>query len=312
MRRRDLFARTRQNIVLASLGIVMIGLVAFALVTLGLFSGQLYRSVDQQLQTHRNMTITEMKVAYDGGTVREVVMPVPLAQDLISLVWQGDTLVKDSPHAYKGSDATPNLSAITLGEIGTIRDGDYQYRAVEFEVKGLTVQLLLNINEQANSIKALCIALIRAGLIIGVIVIALGYALATITLRPLRRTYEKQVAFIQDASHEMRTPLAVIKGRLELLVRKPEDSIMQHYEEMAGIMSELRGLEKLNSDLLLMSKEDVAGKLTLEDVSINTFMESIYPMYEALAEAQKKHFEYQRVPEDMMAKWDLEIGRAHV
>jgi signal transduction histidine kinase len=48
-----------------------------------------------------------------------------------------------------------------------------------------------------------------------------------IYLTELKNTKEKE--FTSDASHELRTPLTVIKGTLEVLIRKPRNS--SEYEE---------------------------------------------------------------------------------
>lgn len=123
-----------------------------------------------------------------------------------------------------------------------------------------------------------------------IVAIILWAYLASRAIKPVREAYEKQVYFVQDASHEMRTPLAVIKGKLELLVHSWGDTIDDHFEHISKMMSEVRGLEKLNSDLLLLSKEDLD-----------------------LAEIKEKNFKVVKPKGEILVQWDYDkIKRAVV
>jgi signal transduction histidine kinase len=68
---------------------------------------------------------------------------------------------------------------------------------------------------------------------------------------------EKQ--FTSDASHELRTPLSVIKGTLEVLVRKPRE-IQQYEEKINYCISETDRMTKLIDQLLLLARYD-SGKV---------------------------------------------------
>ena len=98
MQTKNIFRQTRRRIVVTSLEIVIGVLIIFAIVTSSIFDRNLYRSIDQQLLTHNNMTINDIKVILKEDQVTEVVMPVPLAQNLISFVWKQDVLIKGSRH----------------------------------------------------------------------------------------------------------------------------------------------------------------------------------------------------------------------
>ena len=102
-------------------------------------------------------------------------------------------------------------------------------------------------------------------------------------MKPVKEAYDKQVYFVQDASHEMRTPLAVIKGRLELLANSWEDTIEMHFEHISKMMSEIRGLEKLNSDLLLLSKEDLNLTVNITSFKLDDFIKDLSDFYFDLA-----------------------------
>lgn len=305
MKERDIFKRTRKNIIVISVGSVMVALLIYALITAQLYKGRVFKDVDQQIQTQRNRVIHDPAVIkYKGEHISKVVIPPPLTSDLISFVWLDDKLVDQSPHEYEGDDLYPNFNEKPEDEIFTLEDGGYTYRAVQFTKQGLKVQLLVNVNQEIASVRALERSLGISFLILIVIALILASYLAVSILKPLKVVYNKQLAFIQDASHEMRTPLAIIKGRLELLVRCKEDKLEEHYEELSIIMKEIRGLEKLNSDLLLMSKEDMGMKLELTNFSLNEFISEIGEFYTDFAELQEKTFKVNLIEEDIEVNWD--------
>lgn len=72
----------------------------------------------------------------------------------------------------------------------------------------------------------------------------------------IQLAYEKQNRFTLDASHELATPLAVIKGYVDILDRwgKYEKDVLD--ESLAGIKNELVQMTALLDTLLLLSKAD--------------------------------------------------------
>ena len=223
--RKDIFTNTRRNIIGMSLGIVMGTLLIFAMITQAIYEESLFDEVDHQLLTHKNMIMNEAHIQYSNGDVLEIVLPSPLVKELINYVWQGERLVKDSPHAYKGENQYPQFPEEVTDKIISIEDGINHYRGVQFEYKDCKIQLLLSVDDQIASVVNLQRALFSAFLVLVLIGFLISFYLAKIALKPLYKAYHKQAAFIQDASHEMRTPLAVIKGKLELIVRRPQDYI---------------------------------------------------------------------------------------
>ncbi len=72
----------------------------------------------------------------------------------------------------------------------------------------------------------------------------------------IQRSYEKQKRFTMDASHELATPLSVIKGYTDLMDRwgKNEPAVLD--EAIRSIQSELSNMTALMDVLLLLSKGD--------------------------------------------------------
>lgn len=70
-----------------------------------------------------------------------------------------------------------------------------------------------------------------------------------------RKIYLAQKEFTENASHELQTPLAIIKSKLELFIQ--QESLSEEQSLLIGDMSKaLAGIEKLNLGLLLLAKMD--------------------------------------------------------
>ncbi|MDJ0337957.1 HAMP domain-containing sensor histidine kinase [Cryobacterium sp. PH31-O1] len=96
-----------------------------------------------------------------------------------------------------------------------------------------------------------------------------SYLMARTALAPLQRNYELQQRFVDGASHEMRSPLSIIQGELELALlatRTPAE-----YERATQTaLDAVDGLTRLTNDLLLLSRgTGVELKKTYELVDLN-------------------------------------------
>ncbi|MDA0351037.1 MAG: HAMP domain-containing sensor histidine kinase [Chloroflexi bacterium] len=69
--------------------------------------------------------------------------------------------------------------------------------------------------------------------------LAVGHLVAGRSIRPLRLAYERQEAFVADASHELRSPLAVIQTAADLLLRRDLSSDERELvQEIHGVSTE--------------------------------------------------------------------------
>ncbi|MNK62851.1 Alkaline phosphatase synthesis sensor protein PhoR [compost metagenome] len=96
-----------------------------------------------------------------------------------------------------------------------------------------------------------------AGIAVGAgIFVFAGLFLAGRALIPIRKSWDKQQRFVADASHELRTPTAIIQAQTELLLRHPGDSIEQMSPDIAVILKESKRMSKLLEDLLTLARSD--------------------------------------------------------
>ncbi len=83
--------------------------------------------------------------------------------------------------------------------------------------------------------------------------------------------FESQKQFIENASHEMQTPLSIIQSRLEALIGQAELTEEQA-DIVEGIISSTQRLKKLNKTLLLLSKIENQEFLLTEKINIKTII----------------------------------------
>ena len=84
-----------------------------------------------------------------------------------------------------------------------------------------------------------------------------GYWLARRNILPISQMYERQKQFTADASHEMRTPLAVMKLAVQGL-REDEDSRLSEFakESVEMLDSEADRLSRLTENLMTLARSD--------------------------------------------------------
>jgi two-component system OmpR family sensor kinase len=84
-----------------------------------------------------------------------------------------------------------------------------------------------------------------------------GYALTGVALRPVEIMRRRERTFIADASHELRSPLTMLRTELELMARdSPAGADLQ--AATASAMEETERLGRLADDLLLLTRADSA------------------------------------------------------
>ncbi len=91
--------------------------------------------------------------------------------------------------------------------------------------------------------------------------------------------FDSQKQFIENASHEMQTPLSVIQTRLEALVGQAELT-QQQAAIVEGIIGSTQRLKKLNKTLLLLSKIENRQFLLVEQVDVSKIIRQSMEYYE--------------------------------
>ena len=89
-----------------------------------------------------------------------------------------------------------------------------------------------------------------------------GLYMSRRAMEPVRESFQRQRTFIADASHELKTPLALLRINADVMKRNPTDP--ENLEIIEDQLSEIDRMDTLLSDLLILARLD-AGRLDVEN-----------------------------------------------
>ena len=108
----------------------------------------------------------------------------------------------------------------------------------------------------------------------------------------MRDSYRQQARFVSDASHELRTPIAVIRGYADLLDRwgKTDETILE--ESIQAIKDESESMQHLVEQLLFLARGD-SGRtsLNISDFDMSDMMKEVWEESAMIDKAHEYRFE---------------------
>ena len=95
-------------------------------------------------------------------------------------------------------------------------------------------------------------------------------------LTRLQKSYQAQTRFVDDASHELRTPVAVIQGYASMLERWGKEDPQTLEESIHAIRDEADHMKTLIDQLLFLARGDMGRtKLTMEKLNVRELMKEV-------------------------------------
>ena len=95
----------------------------------------------------------------------------------------------------------------------------------------------------------------------------------------LEEAFRVQRQFVDDAGHELRTPITIIRGHLEVADADPKERA----KTTALVMDELERMSRIVNDLLLLAKAQQPDFLDLATVDLHALTEDLHAKATALA-----------------------------
>ena len=191
--------------------------------------------------------------------------------------------------AYRDDTLIPDQDALQSKVIKALEKGktsgfigSYRFLKVETNVGNLILFLNCQRELDSNASFVQNSILISIGVILSVLVLIILVSKRVIA--PIQETYLKQKQFITGASHELKTPLAIISSNADVLEMMNGDS-----KWTQNIHNQVDRLSSLVNSLVVFSRME--EKDTAEKVKFN-LSESLHARiddFEELASFQKKH-----------------------
>lgn len=278
------FNKTKSSLIKINIAVVLSFLILFSIFIYTYFKGVTYKSIDNKLNNELESIAIQL-------TRQSMVYPVIKYPSNMIYIYKRDRVMYYTPQNGYFSDVLPNRYTNKLNDIFTFSENGYTFRELNVEIDEYQIQIIRNIDSEISSLRQLIFVFIIGILISLIITYYLAVYLTKKALIPIETAWNNQAKFIQDASHELRTPISIISSKLERMLKHPNSTISDEVETIADAMSEIRRSKKMISDLLSLTKEEAITKLNITEVNIKNFIKDICVDYVDIADIQEKRFE---------------------
>ena len=281
---KKVFNKTKSSLIKINIVVVLSFLILFSIFIYTYFKGVTYKSIDNKLNNELESIAIQL-------TRQSMIYPVTKYPSNMIYIYKRDRVMYYTPQNGYFSDVLPNRYTNKLNDIFTFSENGYTFRELNVEIDEYKIQIIRNIDSEISSLRQLIFVFIIGILISLIITYYLAVYLTKKALIPIETAWNNQAKFIQDASHELRTPISIISSKLERMLKHPNSTISDEVETIADAMSEIRRSKKMISDLLSLTKEEAITKLNITEVNIKNFIKDICVDYVDIADIQEKRFE---------------------
>lgn len=294
---KKVFGETKNKLIKINILVVSSFLIIFSLFTYFYFQEITYNSIDETLKEEYDYIALQInRTSY----LNPIVLNDP--RDLV-YIYDDDRLIYYTKSDYFDKFA-PDEQGEKTNACFTYKNGNYTFRELSVTINDIKIRIIRNIDSELSSLKQLFFV-ICIGIVFSIIITYfVALYLTRKALLPIENAWSLQAKFIQDASHELRTPITIVSSKLQSLLTAPNNTISDEVETIADAMNETRRLKKMIKDLLSLSKEDAIIKLNIEEIDINELVEEIYRDYLDIATIQGKTLIYENNLKNNIIKSD--------
>lgn len=127
----------------------------------------------------------------------------------------------------------------------------------------------------------------------------------------LNRSFQQMRSFNADAAHELRTPLSIIRGNTELLLRSPSLSDREIRSALESDLEELDRLNQIINDMLMLSEAETGEQVILkEPIHLKRLVEDLIEQLRTYAATRGVQIKALDMPEVQIEGDELLIRRA--
>ncbi|MEF9991574.1 MAG: HAMP domain-containing sensor histidine kinase [Romboutsia sp.] len=279
---KNVFTKTKESLIKINIVVVGSFLIIFSIFIFLYFKGLTYNSIDKKL---------EEELEYITNQLSSSSYFAPVTKDPRNLVYiyEYGRIKYYKPNSYF-EGVLPDKNENKKDIFFSYSDKGYTFRELNVALDKYRMQIIRNIDSEISSLRQLIFVFIIGIFISILITYFVAIYLTKKALIPIETAWSNQEKFIQDASHELRTPISIVSSKLEIMLKSPNNTIGDEVETIADAMKETRRIKKMISDLLSLTKEDSITKVNLEKVNIVNIIDEISSDYGDIAQMQDKVF----------------------
>lgn len=146
-----------------------------------------------------------------------------------------------------------------------------------------------------NSLRTSCLIF----LVLEILIILITRKITNWIIKPVMESFNKQKQFIADASHELKTPLAVIMASAEALENDPKEN-----KWLRNIKSESNRMSELITNLLDLAKTESDKNYVYEECNLSKTIEMQLLTFESLIFEEGLKLDYQ-IDENILFSCDV-------
>ena len=200
-------------------------------------------------------------------------------EGLYTVIIKNENIVEDSKNTKEIEEYALKVSKENK-ENGIINKYIYKVRKIGANTFNVT---LMENEETITHIRVIIITSIVIAIISIIIIYIIAKKVSETIVKPVQETFEKQKQFISDASHELKTPLAVIEANADVLENEIGNNKWLKY-----IQNEIESMDKLINELLLLAKtENLESIKSYKNFDFSKEVEIIVSVFESMAYEKK-------------------------
>ncbi len=237
-------------------------------------NGQVIRNISPDYETSFNVLIDRNGSIVSIDSLID--LPFEAYEEAVNLVLNSNkssSIIKLDNLAWQFK-----IDSITYNT--TYSSGNY---SVSASTNDLIQIAFLDITDSQKSLNNLLITFILVGIVMLIAIFFVSLIFANSSIKPISIAWEKQKQFVADASHELKTPLAIISANTDALLLNEFDTINNQKKWIDYIKFETERMSKLVNDLLYLARtENTTTQTIYTNFNISNILNNVILTMEAI------------------------------
>ncbi|MED4750788.1 HAMP domain-containing sensor histidine kinase [Brevibacillus choshinensis] len=268
----DIFRKTRVHLTFMNSFMLIVFLLFFIMGTISVMSYIVYNEQKLELEA---LTEQEMEESYTADSPVKMDATTPISNQGIYINY----FLKQNGDVVVGDEFNPELRSLIMDKVKgwspeaiqvkyvTFTYGSHQEKEIHFLIAGKrvidsglvkgTLYIGKDVSYLWSMFQWLLAVLLGMLLLFVGIAIGIGQIMTRRAMKPIVHSYQLQLEFLADASHELRTPISILKSGLEVMDMGENHQLSSFSSDLlVDLQKEAKSAAKLVDDLMLLARTD--------------------------------------------------------